>query len=183
MKAEDSDHKHYKMTEPVMSIGTFSEKVGLSISAIRKYEKEGLLISHRSASGRRLFSYEDIDRVRLIQHAIKEVGLNIEGIRRILAMLPCWELLPCASEKREECPSYREKTKPCWMLKENLRYLHSEICRRCPVYRFGSQCTQDMKSLVYGHAHLNSVVQKLRKKTEKNVESQTCFRRNDYKEE
>ena len=58
--------------DPVISIGTLAKKVGLSVSAIRKYEEQGLLISHRTYSGHRLFSYEDIERVQRIQHLIKE---------------------------------------------------------------------------------------------------------------
>ena len=57
--------------DTVISIGTLAKKVGLSVSAIRKYEEEGLIISHRSDSGHRLFSYEDIERLRTIQHLIK----------------------------------------------------------------------------------------------------------------
>ena len=49
--------------DPVISIGTLAKKVGLSVSAIRKYEEEGLIISHRIESGHRLFSYEDVQRL------------------------------------------------------------------------------------------------------------------------
>ena len=37
--------------EPVISIGTAARKVGLSVSALRKYEKEGLLIYYRTDTG------------------------------------------------------------------------------------------------------------------------------------
>ncbi|MHC5081497.1 MAG: MerR family transcriptional regulator [Planctomycetota bacterium] len=39
--------------DPVMSIGTLSKKLGLSVSALRKYETGGLLIPHRTDSGHR----------------------------------------------------------------------------------------------------------------------------------
>ena len=43
-------------SDPVIPIGTLAEKVGLSVSAVRKYEKDGLIIAHRTSSGHRLFS-------------------------------------------------------------------------------------------------------------------------------
>ena len=86
--------------DPVISIGVLAERVGLSVSAVRKYENEGLVIAHRTSSGHRLFSHEDIDRVRNIHRTIQDVGLNIEAIRRMQALLPCWDLLPCTEECR-----------------------------------------------------------------------------------
>ena len=59
-----------------------AEKTSLSVAAVREYEKEGLIIAHRAASGRRLFSQEDISRVRNIHHMIQDLGFNREGIRR-----------------------------------------------------------------------------------------------------
>jgi len=135
--------------EPVISIGTLARKVGLSVSAIRKYEEEGLIISHRTDSGHRLFSYEDIDRLRSIQHLIKEIGFNIEGIRRMQALLPCWNLLPCEKEVRENCLAYKGSTKPCWMIKDAHCTVKGNECRKCLVYRFGSMFTEDIKDLIH----------------------------------
>jgi len=138
-------------SDPVMSIGTLAEKVGLSVSAVRKYENESLIIAHRTHSGRRLFSREDVDRIRTVQHMIQEVGLNIEGIRRLQALLPCWELLPCNSEKREKCPAFKDNGRPCWMIKGlDCTPSHGNECRQCVIYRFGSLCTERIKSLLYG---------------------------------
>ncbi|HUT13873.1 MAG TPA: MerR family transcriptional regulator [Thermoguttaceae bacterium] len=144
----DLDH-----SEPLMSIGTLAEKVGLSVSAVRKYENECLIIAHRTPSGHRLFSQEDIDRVRNVQHMIQELGLNIEGIRRLQALLPCWELLPCDPEGREDCPALKDNSRPCWMIKGlNCTPSDGNECRQCVVYRFGSLCTEEIKSLLHDQA-------------------------------
>ena len=135
--------------EPVISIGTLARQVGLSVSAIRKYEEEGLIISHRTDSGHRLFSYEDIERLRSIQHLIKELGFNIEGIRRMQALLPCWNLLPCDNKVRDNCLAYKGSTKPCWMIKDAHCTLRGNECRKCLVYRFGSMFTEDIKDLIH----------------------------------
>jgi MerR family transcriptional regulator/heat shock protein HspR len=144
----------YDIVDPVISIGTLATKVNLSVSAIRKYEEEGLVISHRTDSGHRMFAYEDIARIQTIQHLIKDLGLNIEGIRRMQALLPCWDLLPCKKKDYNNCPAFKDNTKPCWMIK----YAHSAIqgnkCRQCKVYRFGSLYTKDIKELLYNQSNV-----------------------------
>jgi MerR family transcriptional regulator/heat shock protein HspR len=139
---------HHEIDDPVISIGVLAQKVGLSVSAVRKYENEGLLIAHRTDSGHRLFSHEDIDRVRNIQHLVQDLGLNFEGIRRMQAILPCWDLLPCSPETRDRCPAYRVSNRPCWMIKGVDCAPQGNECRRCRVYRVGSLCTQGIKHLL-----------------------------------
>jgi len=144
----DPDHD---LSDPVMSIGTLAEKVGLSDSTIRKYENGCLIIAHRTPSGHRRFSHEDVDRIRNIKRMIQVLGVSIEGIRRLQALLPCWELLPCSPQQREKCPAFQDNTRPCWMVKGlDCTPSHGNECRQCMVYRFGSLCTEEIKSLVYG---------------------------------
>jgi MerR family transcriptional regulator/heat shock protein HspR len=141
----------YENDDPVISIGVLSERVGLSVSAVRKYEKEGLIIAHRTPSGRRLFSHQDIGRIRNIQHLIQDLGLNIEGIRRMQALLPCWDLRPCSAQTRDSCPGYQEATRPCWTIRGLDCAPQGNQCRRCVVYRLGSLCTEDIKRLLHDH--------------------------------
>ena len=144
---------NHDIVDPVISIGTLANKVNLSVSAIRKYEEEGLIISHRTDSGHRMFAYEDISRIQAIQHMIKNIGFNIEGIRRMQALLPCWDLLPCKKEDRNNCPALKDNTKPCWMLKDAHCSLQGNECRKCMVYRFGSLYAEDIKEIIH---HQNS---------------------------
>jgi MerR family transcriptional regulator/heat shock protein HspR len=148
--------------DPIISIGTMAEKLGISVSSIRNYEAEGLILSHRTDSGHRLFSLEDVDRVKLIQRMIQEEGLNIEGIRRMQAMLPCWEILPCSQQKQKKCPAFKDKTKPCWMIKD-LDCARGELekCRNCIVYRFGSLCIEHVKDLVHDRTDNDNIRSKM----------------------
>ena len=139
----------HDVTDPVISIGVLADRIGLSVSAVRKYEREGLIIAYRTDSGHRLFSHEDISRVRNIQHMIQQLGLNVEGIRRMQALLPCWDLLPCDGQTRRHCPAYEDNTQPCWMIKGMDCAPQGNECRQCAVYRFGSLCTQDIKRLLH----------------------------------
>lgn len=145
--AGDSDSDSY--WEPIISIGTAAGKVGLSVSALRKYEAEGLLIYHRTPTGRRLLSRADIKRIRIIQHIINDLGLNIEGIRRLLALLPCWRLKPCTEEEKRACEAVSNAVQPCWMVKETECARRGMDCRLCNVYRYGAYCTEAMKALLH----------------------------------
>lgn len=142
--------------DPVISIGVLAERVGLSVSAVRKYEKEGLLIAHRTPSGHRLFSLEDIRRVEYIQHLIRDLGLNFEGIRRMQALVPCWNLLPCNEVKRKACPAYQNTTRPCWAIKGMSCAPQGNECRCCHVYRLGSLCTEEIKHLLHDPSEFHS---------------------------
>jgi DNA-binding transcriptional MerR regulator len=151
----DADLQH-ETDDPVISIGVLAERVGLSVSAVRKYENEGLLIAHRTPSGHRLFSREDIRRVEHIQHLIQDLGLNIEGIRRMQALVPCWRLLPCDEQARRECSAYQDTKRPCWTIKGMSCAPQGNECRACPVYRLGSLCTEDIKHLLHDPSECQS---------------------------
>jgi len=135
--------------EPVISIGTAAKLVNLSVSALRKYEKEGLLIYHRSDSGRRILCQADIKRIKMIKHMIGDLGLNIEGIRRLLALLPCWDLRLCSKKEKNSCQAVTDAVRPCWMIKESQCAANGHDCRQCEVYRYGAYCAVTMKMLLH----------------------------------
>ncbi len=135
--------------DPVISIGTAAKKAGLSVSALRKYESEGLLLFHRTPSGRRMLSQADIKRVEVIQHLINKRGLNIEGIRRLLSLLPCWKMKPCTAAQREHCAAYLDSIEPCWMVHDSVCRDTGSLCHECTVYRYGAYFTDDIKTLLH----------------------------------
>jgi len=136
-------------TDPVITMGTAAKILDISVSNLRKFESEGLMIYHRTESGRRMLCREDIDRIRIIKHLNKNKGINFEGIRRLLALLPCWELKPCTQEEKAECPFIKDSSKPCWTINNTVCRRKGEDCRQCVVYRFGAYCTEDIKAILH----------------------------------
>lgn len=136
--------------DPVINLGAAGKTLDISVSMLRKYESEGLIIYFRTDTSRRMLCREDIDRIRLIKRLNKVKGINFEGIRRLLALLPCWELKPCTPAEKEACSILQDSTKPCWSLKNTVCAERGEDCRSCVVYRFGAFCTEDIKALVHG---------------------------------
>ena len=101
------------MGEKIHKIGQVAEMLGISVPTLRMYEREGILIPVKSSGGTRYFNDEDIVWIRCIRRMINELGLNIEGIRRLLAMIPCWDLTQCDNHRSGACRA--DATRPCWM--------------------------------------------------------------------
>jgi MerR family transcriptional regulator/heat shock protein HspR len=137
---------------PAISIGTAAKMANLSVSALRKYEREGLLLYHRTATGRRLLSMADIRRIKTIRYLLSSVGLNIEGIRRILALLPCWDIRNCDQAECESCRAFYDPIGPCWMLEQTACERRGVNCRECDVYQFGAHATEQLKSILHAEA-------------------------------
>ncbi|MCX6641721.1 MAG: MerR family transcriptional regulator [bacterium] len=133
---------------PVISISAASAITALSNSALRKYESAGLIIFHRTSGNTRMLCIEDLERIKVIQHLIKRCRLNLEGILRLWALLPCWEFKRCSLSSRAECPALKDSDRPCWVSHQKSKGCEGQSCRTCEVYRFGAYCTEDLKSLL-----------------------------------
>lgn len=71
----------------VLSIGEVSERTGVSSSALRYYEAEGLIGSQRTDGQQRRYEREVLRRVSFIRIA-QQLGLSLDEIRDQLASLP-----------------------------------------------------------------------------------------------
>ncbi|MCP4156489.1 MAG: MerR family transcriptional regulator [bacterium] len=139
--------KERQFTEPVYTIGVAAEKVGISVHSFRQYEREGLIIPHKTATGRRLYSDLEIEKMRCIKLMIREEGLNFEGIRRLMALVPCWKLRECKEKERKTCPAFTNIKRPCWATEEKCHHPYP-TCRDCEVYRSIVHCS-DLRDLLF----------------------------------
>jgi MerR family redox-sensitive transcriptional activator SoxR len=73
--------------EQLLTIGEVSERSGLAGSAVRFYERQGLVHAERTPSGQRRFRRDVLRRVAFIRIA-QRVGLSLEEIATALAVLP-----------------------------------------------------------------------------------------------
>ena len=71
---------------PRYMISVAAELVGMHPQTLRIYESKGLLRPGRTPGGTRLYSEHDLDRLRLIQRLTTELGLNLAGVQRVLAL-------------------------------------------------------------------------------------------------
>jgi MerR family transcriptional regulator, heat shock protein HspR len=67
----------------VYGISVAAELVGTGIQNLRAYEKAGLVQPSRTSGGTRLYSSDDIERMRRIAELVAE-GLNLSAIAMVL---------------------------------------------------------------------------------------------------
>lgn len=70
-----------------LAIGDFAARAGVAPSALRYYEREGLIRSARTAGNQRRYERSELRRVAFIKIA-QQVGVSLEEIREALAELP-----------------------------------------------------------------------------------------------
>jgi MerR family transcriptional regulator/heat shock protein HspR len=73
-------------SRPAYFIGVVAEITEIHPQTLRHYERIGLLTPSRSPGNVRMFSQEDIERVRLIQRLTSELGVNLAGVEVVLNM-------------------------------------------------------------------------------------------------
>ncbi len=76
----------FEMSEraPLYFISIAARLVGMHAQTLRKYERMGLIEPPRSGGRVRLYSPEDIRRLRQIKYLVGELGINLAGTDRIL---------------------------------------------------------------------------------------------------
>ncbi len=53
---------------------------------LRKYERLGLVRPTRTVGSMRVYSREELARLRLIKHLVDEAGINLAGVQRLLSI-------------------------------------------------------------------------------------------------
>jgi MerR family transcriptional regulator/heat shock protein HspR len=83
--------KRIERTTVSTNRGVFMISVAAELSAmhpqtLRMYEARGLIEPKRSPKGTRLYSQEDVERLRRIQEMTAEMGMNLAGVERVFEL-------------------------------------------------------------------------------------------------
>ena len=70
----------------VFMISVAAELADMHPQTLRMYEQRGLIEPKRSPKGTRLYSHQDVERLRRIQQMTAELGLNLAGVERVLEL-------------------------------------------------------------------------------------------------
>jgi MerR family transcriptional regulator, heat shock protein HspR len=119
---------------PVYTIGVASDLLGFSPHSLRLYEKEGLILTHRTATNRRLYSDVELAKLKNIRDLIQESGLTFSAIRHILSIIPCWKIQNNGCADCEQFTDFLNSDRPCWSDSESSNN-KGERCRKCAVYQ------------------------------------------------
>lgn len=76
------------MAELRLSIGQVAERTGMSVHALRYYEREGLLVDPvlRGSDGRRIYTEWDLEWLEVCVK-LRESGMPLTGIRRLAELV------------------------------------------------------------------------------------------------
>ena len=131
-----------KYEEPIFPISTAAKLLNISIHTIRRDEREGLIISFKKKSNRKLFSKADIKRIECIRRSINELKISINGIKSIYSLIPCWDIVKCTAEDRKICKAFNGHTEPCWSYDHPGTICEKSKCRNCEVYKKYTDCNE-----------------------------------------
>ena len=70
----------------VYMISVAAELAGMHPQTLRIYETRGLITPKRSPKNTRLYSQDDVERLRRIQEMTSDLGLNLAGVERVLEL-------------------------------------------------------------------------------------------------
>ena len=70
----------------VFMISVAAELADMHPQTLRMYEARGLIEPQRSPKGTRLYSQDDVERLRRIQEMTTEWGMNLAGVERVLEL-------------------------------------------------------------------------------------------------
>src|SRR5437764_1858228 len=70
----------------VFMISVAAELAEMHPQTLRMYEARGLIEPKRSPKGTRLYSQEDVERLRRIQEMTADMGMNLAGVERVFEL-------------------------------------------------------------------------------------------------
>ena len=108
---------------PRYMISVAAELVGMHPQTLRIYEQKGLVRPKRTAGNTRLYSDEDVNRLRLIQRLTSELGLNLAGVEHVLRLEDELQRMQRRLDRLE-----RE-------MRETIEQVHRQYRRDLVVYR------------------------------------------------
>jgi MerR family transcriptional regulator/heat shock protein HspR len=76
----------FDVDAPVFVISVAAQLADMHPQTLRGYDRLGLVVPGRARGRGRRYSLRDIAKLRHVQHLSQNEGINLEGIRRILAL-------------------------------------------------------------------------------------------------
>lgn len=74
------------MTQELYLISVAARMLGMHPQTLRKYERLGLVQPPRTLGSMRVYTRQEIERLRLIKHLVEEAGINLAGVQRLLSV-------------------------------------------------------------------------------------------------
>jgi MerR family transcriptional regulator/heat shock protein HspR len=114
--------------KPVYIISAAADLLDVHSRTLYLYEEKGLLVPVRKGN-RRFYSTNDLRWIYALRYLVHERGINLEGIRQLLALKAQWAYEQDYEKELPECQDWVGPRAPCW--EEGMERFN---CHDCPVY-------------------------------------------------
>ena len=74
------------MAPEVFFISMAARELGMHPQTLRKYERLGLIRPSRTIGSMRMYTAEEIERLRVIKRLVDELGINLAGVQQLLSV-------------------------------------------------------------------------------------------------
>ena len=74
------------ITHDLYFISMAARLLGMHPQTLRKYERLGLIQPTRTVGSMRVYSREELERLKLIKHLVDDAGINLAGVQRLLSI-------------------------------------------------------------------------------------------------
>ena len=75
-----------RITHEFHFISSAARLLGMHPQTLRKYERLGLVQPTRTVGSMRVYTGEELERLKLIKHLVDELGINLAGVQRLLSV-------------------------------------------------------------------------------------------------
>ena len=72
--------------QDLIFISVAARMLGMHPQTLRKYERLGLVQPTRTIGSMRLYSRDELERIKLIKRLVDEAGINLAGVQRLLSI-------------------------------------------------------------------------------------------------
>jgi MerR family transcriptional regulator/heat shock protein HspR len=76
---------------------------------LRKYERLGLVRPTRTVGSMRVYSREELDRLKVIKHLVEDEGVNLAGVQRLLSIAESVQRLRPLMQEGASKPEVRKR--------------------------------------------------------------------------
>ena len=97
------------MEHELLFISVAAEMLDMHPQTLRKYERLGLVRPTRTLGSMRVYSQDELDRLKLIKHLVDEAGINLAGVQRLLSIAESIQRLRPLMEEETGRPEVRRR--------------------------------------------------------------------------
>ena len=105
-------------------ISVAARMLGMHPQTLRKYERLGLVQPSRTVGSMRLYSREELERLKAIKRLVEDAGINLAGVQRLLSAAEAAQRI--RPMMRDESLSARDARRLAQHLDELIRMLGFE---------------------------------------------------------